>query len=85
MARSGWKFYYSDDGETIDDAHLIPVDCLDHDDAAHEACALDFKRHDGWERGETPFKITVVSPYGEESVFRAWHEPSVVHCVEGGD
>lgn len=79
----GWKYYFPDDGEDVDDAHDFPKSAkiLDAEDAAQIACQRDFDCHDGWERGETEFGIAIVAPDGEVHKFRGYHEPSVEHRV----
>ena len=75
-----WMYFYPDDGETIEDAREC-VEIAHHaQDAAYEACHQDYG-HDGWERGDARFEISVVSPAGEISKFKAWHEPSIEHYV----
>lgn len=79
----GWKYYFPDDGECIEDAREFPksLKIFDADDAAQNACERDFNNHDGWERGETEFAIAVVAPDGEVHKFRGHHEPSVEQRV----
>lgn len=80
-----WAYYFSDDGETAEDARVFPkaTDHLfdDAEEAAQIACELDFNNHDGWERGDREFKITIIAPDGSETTFSAQHEPSVEHRV----
>ena len=80
---NGWKVYYPEDGETLEDAHDLPT-CIDWYDASHEAVEYDYAGRDGWERGvDREFKMIVVSPTGEERRFTAWNEASVDHqCRE---
>ena len=76
----GWKYYYPDDGETVDDAEELNVPCFDADDAAQSACEDDYNNRDGWERPSgAEIVVAVVSPDGTESRFAAWHEATVEH------
>lgn len=78
-----WKYYFPDEGEDEGDARAFKngTKFFDAEDAAVRACELDFSNHDGWERGNTEFRIAIVGPDGKVSVFRACHEPSVEHRV----
>lgn len=80
---TGWKYFFPDEGEEIDDARDFPKTetIFDADDAAQVACERDYSEHDGWERGDRVFVIAVVSPDGDVHKFKAWHEPSVEHRV----
>lgn len=80
---SGWKYFFPDDGETIEDAREFRArdQIGDSEMAAQIACERDFSEHDGWERSETEFAIAVISPDGDVHRYRAWHEPSVEHRV----
>jgi hypothetical protein len=89
---SGWRFYFPEDGESVEDATVwrpkwdwqraLP------DDAQHvaeRACEIDFSDRDGWERGEdAAFKIVVIAPNDAETVFTGRHVPSVDHQVSEG-
>lgn len=79
-----WKFYYPDDGDTIEDASEAPSGSIRHADAesvAQFACEFDYSDRDGWERRDEDFTIAVVAPDGTETRFIAHHEPSVEHYV----
>jgi hypothetical protein len=83
MKKDRWKYYFPEDGETVEDAREFPARTrvIDAEDAAHEACVRDFNDHDGWERGCASFIIAVISPDGVEEQFNARHEESVEHRV----
>jgi hypothetical protein len=75
-----WRAYYPEDGETADDA--IMLEALDADDAADKACENDYNNRDGWERQVSQeFRITVISPEGQEFQFNGMHEPSITHIA----
>jgi len=83
----GWRVYYPDDGETIDDARKLSPPpwkrFYDEQSVAEFACEYDYRERDGWERGmENRFAIVVVSEDGEETMFQAWNEVSVDHKAE---
>jgi hypothetical protein len=80
LAPKEWGFYFPDDGETVEDAVPIIGFVFDHDHAAREACEYDFCSRDGWERSG-PFKIAVIDPNREVSIWLGEHEPSVTHSV----
>jgi hypothetical protein len=82
-----WKYFFPDD-EELDDARDFPASLTiyDAEDAAQEACRLDYDRHDGWQRrGNTAFPINIVSPDGTVFFFRGWHEATVEHFVAEGN
>lgn len=82
-----WKYFFPDDGETSDNAREFPksVRIFDAEDAAQTACERDYDYHDGWERGEREFGISIIAPDGTVHRFRALHEPSVEHRVSEDD
>ena len=81
----GWRYYLPDSGETADDASDIPGKIYDADDAAYEACKLDYSDRDGWERGDAAFPIIVIDPNGKEHHYQGSHEPDVYHSVSAVD
>ena len=86
MIASGWKYYLPDYEEVKDDAQDIMIYDWQKPPrgakrAAKLACEDEWSNRSGLERGEDEFKITVISPSGEETSFMAWHEHSVEHMV----
>lgn len=84
---SSWRYYLPECGETADDANKIPqrpYPIENAEDAAEAACRDDYYDRDGWERGEEPFAIVVISPDGVEYRFTGIHERSVEHRVYRG-
>lgn len=83
----GWKAYFPEEGEDAGDAMDLKIpewkkNC-DAEDAAKIACEYDFGNRDGWERSpSSEFTIVIIAPDGKETRFKAWHEPSIDHCVK---
>ncbi len=84
IEQKAWRYYFSGEGETAEDARVLtklPYPLDDAEEAAQFACERDYCERDGWERGDSEFEITIVAPDGEETTFKARHEPSVEHRV----
>ncbi len=79
-----WRYYFPDDGETAEDAQVLPLpnNITTASDAAELACGRDYYFHDGWEREQREFTIAIICPDETETRFMAWHEPTVQHCIE---
>lgn len=84
MYGHGWKYVL--DGDDIDESwmplqlrsHPINNDVM----AARVAGEMDYNFHDGWERGDKEFDITIISPEGVVSHFECTHEPIIQHYIK---
>lgn len=78
--RQLFKYYFVEDGEKLENA--LEVKAWDADEAAEKAVEYDWAFRDGWERGETEFRLTVISPEGKETTYIGMHEQTIAHRVE---
>lgn len=81
-----WKFYFPDDGQTVENAvPIVTGHIMDAEHAAEEACDYDLSSREGHLRLDSPFNIAVISPEGGETVFVGQHEATIVSHVREAD